>query len=164
MLAVVTGPSGGDKAAAEQALLDRALTEFAWVFTKSRLWVMDRNFPGVARISRMIKVTHVLIRLKSDITGPQDRGLPARRVLHGRHRRQRPVTCGCGSSSTTSPWTGQDVPEMFCLVTDLHDWHAYPARRAGRARTSGGFCLHSGRPRGSVSRLREQALAVEMSR
>jgi len=26
-LAVVTGPSGGDKAAAEQALLDRALTE-----------------------------------------------------------------------------------------------------------------------------------------
>lgn len=29
MLAVVTGPSGGDKAAAEQALLDRAVTEFA---------------------------------------------------------------------------------------------------------------------------------------
>ena len=43
MLAVVTGPSGGDKAAAEQALLDRALTEFAWVFTKGRLFVMDRN-------------------------------------------------------------------------------------------------------------------------
>jgi len=44
MLAVVTGPSGGDKAAAEQALLDRALTEFTWVFTKGRLWVIDRNF------------------------------------------------------------------------------------------------------------------------
>ena len=27
---------------------------------------MDRNFPGTARIARMIKVTHVLIRLKSD--------------------------------------------------------------------------------------------------
>ena len=68
MLAVVTGPSGGDKAAAEQALLDRALTEYSWVFTRSRLWVLDRNFPGTARIARMIKVTHVLIRLKSDIT------------------------------------------------------------------------------------------------
>ena len=22
---------------------------------------------------------------------------------------------------------GQDVPEMFCLATDLDDWHAYPA-------------------------------------
>ena len=67
MLAVVTGPTGGDKAAAEQALLDRALAEYAYVFTKSRLWVMDRNFPGTARIARMITVTHVLIRLKSDI-------------------------------------------------------------------------------------------------
>ena len=34
---------------------------------------------------------------------------------------------------------GQDVPEMFCLATDLDDWHAYPAesvrnfvRRGGR--------------------------------
>jgi len=44
MLAVVTGPSGGDKAEAEQALLDRALSEYAWVFTKRRLFVMDRNF------------------------------------------------------------------------------------------------------------------------
>ena len=50
MLAVVTGPSGGDKAEAEQSLLDRALTEYAWVFTKDRLCVMDRNFPGIARI------------------------------------------------------------------------------------------------------------------
>ena len=99
-LAVMTGPSGGDKAAAEQALLDRALTEYAYVFTKSRLFVMDRNFPGIARIARMIKVTHVLIRLKSDImvarigdflpdgpTWPTSAGKTAR--------------SGCGSSSTT---------------------------------------------------------------
>ena len=33
-LAVVTGPSGGDKAEAEQQLLDRALTEYGHVFTK----------------------------------------------------------------------------------------------------------------------------------
>lgn len=66
-LAVVTGPSGGDKAEAEQALLDRALIEYAHVFIKSRLWVLDRNLPGVARIKKLVSVTHVLIRLKSDI-------------------------------------------------------------------------------------------------
>jgi hypothetical protein len=126
MLAVVTGPAGGDKAAAEQALLDRALTEYAYVFTRSRLWVMDRNFPGVARIARMITVTHVLIRLKSDITvtrigdflpdgsymadiGGNDRKIRMRVIEYDVHV------------------DGQDVPEMFCLVTDLHDWEKYPA-------------------------------------
>ncbi len=126
MLAVVTGPSGGDKAAAEQALLDRALTEFAWVFTKKRLFVMDRNFPGIARIRRMIQVTHVLIRLKSDITvtkagdflpdgsymadiGGKDQKIRMRVIEYYVHV------------------DGQDVPEMFCLVTDLHDWQAHPA-------------------------------------
>ena len=67
-LAVVTGPSGGDKAEAEQQLLDRALIEYGHVFTKDRIWVLDRNFPGVARIKKMVKVTHVLIRLRSSIT------------------------------------------------------------------------------------------------
>ena len=28
---------------------------------------------------------------------------------------------------------GQEVPEMFCLVTDLMDWEDYPGPRAGRA-------------------------------
>ena len=126
MLAVITGPSGGDKAAAEQALLDRALTEFAWVFTKDRLFVMDRNFRGTARIARMIQVTHVLIRLKSDITvtkiggflpdgsdmadiGGKDGKIRMRVIEYYVHV------------------DGQDVPEMFCLVTDLDDWEQYPA-------------------------------------
>jgi len=65
--AVVTGSAGGDKAEAEQTLLDRMLLEYAWVFTKHQLWIMDRNFPGVPRIIRMITKTHVLIRVKSDI-------------------------------------------------------------------------------------------------
>ena len=126
MLAVVTGPSGGDKAAAEQALLDRALTEYSWVFTRTRLWVLDRNFPGTARIARMIKVTHVLIRLKSDITitktgdflpggsymadiGGKDQKIRMRVIEYYVHVE------------------GQEVPEMFCLVTDLDDWRSYPA-------------------------------------
>jgi hypothetical protein len=125
-LGVVTGPSGGDKAAAEQALLDRALTGYSWVFTKSRLWVMDRNFPGTARIARMIMVTHVLIRLKSDIRitntgdflpdgsymadiGGKDGKIRMRVIEYYVHV------------------DGQDVPEMFCLVTDLDDWEQYPA-------------------------------------
>jgi hypothetical protein len=126
MLAVVTGPSGGDKAAAEQALLDRALTEFTWVFTKGRLWVMDRNFPGVARIARMIKVTHVLIRLKSDITVTRIGGfLPDGSCMadiggNDAKIRMRVIEYDVHVE-------GQDVPEMFCLVTDLHDWHQYPA-------------------------------------
>jgi len=126
MLAVVTGPSGRDKAAAEQALLDRALAEYPHVFTRSQLFVMDRNFPGVARIARMIKVTHVLIRLKSDITvtkigdflpdgsymadiGGNDGKIRMRVIEYGVHV------------------DGQDVPEMFCLVTDLDDWEKHPA-------------------------------------
>ena len=125
-LAVVTGPSGGDKAEAEQALLDRALIEYHWVFTRKRLWVLDRNFPGVSRIERLVKVTHVLIRLKSDITvtkigdflpdgsyladvGGKDQKIRMRVIEYYVHV------------------DGQQVPEMFCLVTDLHDWQAYPA-------------------------------------
>ena len=131
MLAVVTGPSGGDKADAEQALLDRALTEFAWVFTKRRLFAMDRNFPGVARIKRLVKVTHVLIRLKSDITvtktgdflpdgsymadiGGRDQKIRMRVIEYYVHV------------------DGQDVPEMFCLVTDLDDWQRLPGGHARR--------------------------------
>ena len=126
MLAVVTGPSGGDKAEAEQALLDRALSEYAWVFTKDRLFVMDRNFPGVTRIRRLVQVTHVLIRIKSDITvtrtggflpdgsyiadiGGKDHKIPMRVIEY------------------YADVEGQQVPEMFCLVTDLEDWQAYPA-------------------------------------
>ena len=105
-LGVVSGPCGGDKAEAEQKLLDKAMTEFAWLLTGDRLWIMDRNFPGAARISRLIARTHVLIRVKSDI--------PLRRagdfLPDGCYR---PISaaaaspCGSGSSSTTPGWTAR---------------------------------------------------------
>ena len=64
----MTGPAGGDKAEAEQALLDRALAEYPQVFGPDRLWIMDRNFPGVPRIQAILNTgSHVLIRVKSDI-------------------------------------------------------------------------------------------------
>ena len=125
-LAVVTGPSGGDKAEAEQALLDRALAEHPHVFTRDRLRVLDRNFPGVARIRKLTAVTHVLIRLKSDIPVTKIGGfLPDGSCLAG--------IAGGGQTirmRVTEYYVevaGQDVPEMFCLITDLRDWRAYPA-------------------------------------
>jgi hypothetical protein len=73
-LAVVCDPSGGDqtgrdnagrdkggrdkggrdKGEAEQALLDRMLLEHPDVFNPDRLWIMDGNFPDVARIKKML--------------------------------------------------------------------------------------------------------------
>ena len=69
---MVCGPAGGDKAGqakgeAEQALLDRMLAEQPQVFTPDRLWIMDRNFPGVPRIAALLATgSHVLVRVKSD--------------------------------------------------------------------------------------------------
>jgi hypothetical protein len=41
---VVSGPSGGAKAEAEQSLLDTMLTTCPQIFSPDRIWVMDRNF------------------------------------------------------------------------------------------------------------------------
>ncbi len=126
MLAVVTGPSGGDKAEAGQALMDRALAEYPHVFTKDRLFVMDRNFPGVSRIKRLVQVTHVLIRIKSDITVTKTGGfLPDGSYMADIGGQDARI--GMRVIEYWAEVEGQDVPEMFCLVTDLHDWQAYPA-------------------------------------
>ncbi len=62
----VTGPAGADggrdKGEAGQKLLDSALKRYPAVFTADRLWVMDRNFPGVPRVKKMPATgTHVLV-------------------------------------------------------------------------------------------------------
>jgi len=120
------GPSGGDKAAAEQRLLDRAMDDYPGVFTMDRIWLFDRNFPGAARIARLIARTHVLIRLKSDIRLERAGDfLPDGSYLadisgDGATVRVRVIEYYADVG-------GQDVPEMFCLVTDLQDWREYPA-------------------------------------
>jgi hypothetical protein len=44
------------------------LQDLVHLFTEDRLWVLDRNFPGVERIAQMLATgTHALIRIKSDI-------------------------------------------------------------------------------------------------
>jgi hypothetical protein len=119
------GPAGTDKAAAEQKLLDTAMRDYPHLFAMDRLWLMDRNFPGAARIARLMARTHVLIRLKSDI--------PLKRITKiladGSYLAE---LSGDGVTVTVrvieyfAEVEGQDVPEMFCLITDLTDIQEYP--------------------------------------
>ena len=130
-LGVVWGPAGGDKAGtkgeAEQALLDRMLDEHPDVFDPTRLWIMDRNFPGVPRIKAMLATgTHVLIRVKDGITLTRtgdflpDGSYPALIGGGGEKLDVRVIEYQVSVA-------GHDTPELFCLITDLDDWQAYPA-------------------------------------
>ncbi len=67
LFAMPHGPAGTGKAAAEQSLLDEAMDRYPALFSPGWIWLMDRNYHGAPRIARMIRSTHVLIRLKSDI-------------------------------------------------------------------------------------------------
>jgi hypothetical protein len=133
-LTVVTGPSGAaasgarDKGEAEQKLLDTALRHAPQVFTPNRLWIMDRNFPGVTRLQRIIGTgSHVLVRLKDGITLSRtgdylpDGSYPA--TIHGGG-----TTLSVRVIEYTVSLAGQPTPELFCLITDLHDHTTYPAR------------------------------------
>jgi hypothetical protein len=124
------GPGQGE---AEQALLDTALKDYRSAFTPGRLWIMDRNFPGVPRIKDMLATgTHVLIRVKDGITVRRtgdflpDGSYPA-------------VICGGGITLAIRvieyyvTTTGEDTPELFCLITDLRDHENYPAQTLARA-------------------------------
>jgi hypothetical protein len=134
---VVTGPAGAgggrDKGEAEQVLLDKALKDYRYLFTPWRLWAMDRNFPGVPRIQAMLATgTHVLIRVKDGIT--------LRRAGDFLPDGSYPAAISGGGITLTVRVTeyqvsvaGRDAPELFCLITDLHDHDAYPARVLARA-------------------------------
>ena len=127
LLGMPHGPAGTDKAAAEQKLLDTAMRDYPHLFTMERLWLMDRNFPGAARIARLIARTHVLIRLKSDI--PLRRTSPI--LADGSYLAELSgdgVTVAVRVIEYFIDVEGQEVPEMFCLVTDLTDIAEYPAR------------------------------------
>ena len=134
-LAVVSGPSGGPKAEGEQALLDTMLTTCPQIFTASRLWVMDRNFPGADRVARMLAAgTHVLIRVKSDIALPRIGGF----LPDGSYYSY--LTGGGGRwclkvrvIEYDVDMDGQDTGELFCLISDLLDHAVYPAAQLAAA-------------------------------
>jgi len=128
LLGITHGPSGGGKgkAAGEQKLLDEAVEAYPHLFAKDRLWIADRNFPGAARLARLIARTHVLIRLKSDI--PLKRTSPV--LADGSYLAELSgdgLTVAVRVIEYYAEVEGQDVPEMFCLVTDLTDIEAHPA-------------------------------------
>jgi hypothetical protein len=134
---VVTGPAGAgggrDKGEAEQVLLDKALKDYGHLFTGWRLWVMDRNFPGAPRIKAMLATgTHVLIRVRDGIMLRRAGDfLPDGSYLA--------TISGGGITLTvrvieyTVTIAGRDTPELFCLITDLDDHDAYPARVLAQA-------------------------------
>ncbi len=126
LLAMPWGAAGTDKAAAEQCLLDEVLAKYPHVLSHGQVWLLDRLWHGVRRIAALAERTHVLIRVKSDITLKR-----ASEILpDGSYRAQ--VT-GDGLTITVRvieyfvDVEGQVVPEMFCLLTDLLDWQEYPA-------------------------------------
>jgi hypothetical protein len=126
LFAMPHGPAGTGKAESEQALLDEAMACFPFLFAPDWIWLMDRNYHGAARVARLIRSTHVLIRLKSDI--------PLKRTSEilpdGSYEAE---LSGDGATVPVRVVEydvrveGQEVPEMFCLVTDLMDWQDYPA-------------------------------------
>jgi hypothetical protein len=135
--AVACGPSGAgaarDKGEAEQALLDKALKDSRHVFTPGRLWIMDRNFPGVPGIKAMLETgTHVLIRVRD--------GIALHRIgeflADGSYLA---TICGGGATLTVRvveyhvSVAGRDAPELFCLITDLLDHACYPAEALATA-------------------------------
>jgi hypothetical protein len=86
---------------------------------------MDRLWHGTARIARLIRRTHVLIRVKSDIPLKKTSAiLPDHSYLA--------ELSGDGVTITVRVieyWVtveGQEVPELLCLVTGLLDWREYP--------------------------------------
>jgi hypothetical protein len=134
---VTTGPAGAggarDKGEAEQVLLDKALKDYRYLFTPWRLWAMDRNYPGVPRIKALLETgTHVLIRVKDGITLRRagdflpDGSYPAEISGGG-------ITLTVRVIEYTVTVAGRDAPELFCLITDLHDHVTYPAQTLARA-------------------------------
>jgi transposase IS4-like protein len=127
LLAMPWGAGGTDKAAAEQGLLDEVLAKFPHVLAKDQVWLLDRLWHGVRRIAALTERTHVLIRVKSDITLKRTSEI----LPDGSYRAE---VSGDGITITVRvieyfvDVEGQKVPEMFCLVTDLLDWREYPAR------------------------------------
>jgi hypothetical protein len=127
LLAMPWGPSAGKgRAAGEQFLPDRVLEDFPHLFTSGDLLVLDRNWPGARRLARLARHSHFLVRGKSSV------GLArASQILpDGSYRA---TIAGDGATLAVrvveyfADIDGKDVPEMFCLVTDLLDWEEHPA-------------------------------------
>jgi hypothetical protein len=124
LLAVPCAAAGTDKAAAGQALPDQVLAKHPHVLSHGQVWLPGRLWHGVRQIAALAERTHVLIRVKSDITLKRISEI----LPDGSYRAQ---LSGDGLSITVGvieyfvDVEGHKVPEIFCLVTDLLDWEEY---------------------------------------
>ena len=116
---------GTGKAAAEQKLLDEAMECFPALLDPGWIWLMDRNYHGAPRIARMIRSTHVLARLKSDIPLKRTSAI----LPDGSYEAELSGNGVTVKVRVIEYWVDVEGrrQEMFCLVTDLMDWGDYPA-------------------------------------
>ena len=125
LLAMPWGPAGSDKTASEQVLLDAAMRDFPHVFSKDQVWLLDRLWHGASRLKALAQLTHFAIRIKSDI--------PLRKIsgIYPDHTYLAEIS-GDGVTMTVRVIEydvhieGQQVDEMFCLVTSLLDREEHP--------------------------------------
>ena len=111
---------------------------------------MDRNYHGAPRIARLIESTHVLIRAEERHPAARTNlGDPARRLIPGGAVPGDGVTVRVRVIEYFADVEGQEVPEMFCLVTDLMDYEEYPAPELRRSTNGDGTGRRPrcGRPR-----------------
>jgi hypothetical protein len=125
LLAMPWGAAGTDKTASEQRLLDAAMRDFPHVFSKDRVWLLDRLWHGVPRLKALAQLTHFAVRIKSDII----RRKVSEIYPHGTYLAE---ISGDGITMTVRVIEydvhveGQKIEEMFCLVTSLLEWEEYP--------------------------------------
>jgi hypothetical protein len=185
LLTMPWGPAGTDKTASEQALLDAVMRDFPHVLAKDQVWLLDRLWHGARRLKALARLTHFAVRLKSDVPLKPVSG------IYPDHSYLAEVS-GDGVTVTVRVIEyyvhveGQQVPEMFCLVTDLLEWEEYPgpelaslyewrwdgsetALREAKAPLHGagpgtGAMLRSGSPELIAQEIAAWAVSTEMTR
>jgi Insertion element 4 transposase N-terminal/Transposase DDE domain len=118
------GPSGNG----EQTLTRRMARHHPEVFAAGRLFLIDRNFPGLELIKDIRQAgAHLLMRIKSDIALPLLEALPDgsyRSFLAGRDCC---IPLRVIEYHVTVPGRDDSEQEMYALATTLTSWQEYPA-------------------------------------
>jgi hypothetical protein len=119
----------------EQTLTRRIVTDQPWVFTAGRCYLFDRNFLGATLVEEIVKTkAHVVMRMKAGIDLPNLGWLP-----DGSYRSRlrlpggRSIPVRVVDYDVIPPGEAVTSGELFCLVTDLLDYQAYPAHALAAA-------------------------------
>ena len=122
------GLESGPSADGEQTLTRRMVKHHPEVFAAGRLFLLDRNFPGIKLIKDIRAAgAHLLMRIKSDVVLPLLQALPDGSYRSFLADRDCCVPLRVIEYDVTVPGRGGPQEEMFALATTLTDWQAYPA-------------------------------------